>query len=77
MLVVRELWSRGMMPSATSICKNNKYYANLSINNNSHRALNLHVNEAMIFKRMYDEYQKKVSINPTSIFIPILDKLSL
>jgi hypothetical protein len=66
-----------MVPSATSISKNNKYYANLTINSNSPKALNLYVNEALIFKRMYDEYQKKISINPTSAFIPELSKRTM
>ena len=29
MIVVRELWARGIVPSATSISKNSKYFGNL------------------------------------------------
>jgi hypothetical protein len=54
MIVVRELWKRGVMPSSTSICKNNKYYSNLQIDLNSIKASNLYINEAIIYKRMYD-----------------------
>jgi hypothetical protein len=77
MIVIRELWSRGVIPSATSICRNNKYYSNLLIDQSSNRASNLYVNEAIVYKRMYDEYQKKVELNPTNAYIASLPQLSL
>lgn len=65
MIVVRELWNRGVVPSATSINKNNKYYANLHASIKTAKALNLYVNQAIVYKKMYDDYQKKVEIDPT------------
>jgi hypothetical protein len=76
MLVVRELWKRGVMPTSNAICKNNKYCTNVA-EFNTVKASNLYLNETVIYKRMYDEYQKKTEFNATKLYIPVLPQSAL
>ena len=59
MIVVRELWARGFVPSSTSINKNNKYYGNMLGKNSIYpsstgRNINLYINEALLYKKMHE-----------------------
>jgi hypothetical protein len=66
-----------VIPSATSICRNNKYYSNLLIDHGSNKASNLYVNEAIVYWRMYEEYQRKVGVEPTDAFIVVIPQEEL
>lgn len=66
MLVVRELWGRGVVPSATSISKSSRYYGNLvGPTRNVGQCFNVYINEAVAYKKMYEGYSREMVINPT------------
>jgi hypothetical protein len=54
-IVIRELWARGIMPSCTSIGRGSKYYGNFvkGGKNNVVRPMNMYLSEAIAYKKMY------------------------
>lgn len=54
-IVIRELWARGIMPSCTSIGRGSKYYGNFvkGPKNNVVRPVNMYLSEAIAYKKMY------------------------
>lgn len=70
--MVRELWGRGIVPSATSIGRNSRYFGGGARGN-----VSVYVGEAVAYKKMYEEYRKDGDWNPTDRYIPIASPILL